>query len=210
MTNLTNEEIIAELGWSKKIIKDILGVTPNEWRPPYGDIDNRVRAIGVAMGLTPVIWTRNRQTRSAFDTGDFDVKGGTVTAPQVLQNWEYIMGNVSTLNTGFIVLEHDLYEQAVQLATGYILPDALATVPKFNITPVVNCLNKPMADAYIETNDNNTNPPLISGTLVTTTHVASSTGGSKSGSDASFSVGFSLMFIMTIVSLLAGVYAVRF
>jgi hypothetical protein len=39
MTSLTNEQIIAELGWSKKIIKDILGVTPNYWRPPYGDIE---------------------------------------------------------------------------------------------------------------------------------------------------------------------------
>lgn len=39
MTTLSNEEIIAELGWSKKVIKDVLGVTPNTWRPPYGDIE---------------------------------------------------------------------------------------------------------------------------------------------------------------------------
>ena len=39
MTTLTNEEVIAELGWTKKIIKDVLGVTPNFWRPPYGDIE---------------------------------------------------------------------------------------------------------------------------------------------------------------------------
>jgi Polysaccharide deacetylase len=39
LTTLTNEEIIAELGWSKKVIKDVLGVTPNMMRPPYGDIE---------------------------------------------------------------------------------------------------------------------------------------------------------------------------
>ena len=39
LTTLTNEQIIAELGWSKKIIKDVLGVTPNMMRPPYGDIE---------------------------------------------------------------------------------------------------------------------------------------------------------------------------
>ena len=39
MTTLSNEQIIAELGWSKKIIKDLTGVTPNMWRPPYGDIE---------------------------------------------------------------------------------------------------------------------------------------------------------------------------
>ena len=39
LTTLTNEQIIAELGWTKKVIKDILGVTPNFMRPPYGDIE---------------------------------------------------------------------------------------------------------------------------------------------------------------------------
>jgi peptidoglycan/xylan/chitin deacetylase (PgdA/CDA1 family) len=39
LTTLTNEQIIAELGWTKKVIKDTLGVTPNTMRPPYGDIE---------------------------------------------------------------------------------------------------------------------------------------------------------------------------
>lgn len=67
MTTKTNEEIIAELGWTKKVIKDTLGVTPIYWRPPYGDIDDRVRAIGMAMNLYPVMWTRISATQT-FDT----------------------------------------------------------------------------------------------------------------------------------------------
>lgn len=39
LTTLTNEEIIAEFGWSKKAIYDVLGVTPLYWRPPYGDVE---------------------------------------------------------------------------------------------------------------------------------------------------------------------------
>jgi len=39
LTQLSNEQIIAELGWSKKVIKDVLGVTPNMMRPPFGDIE---------------------------------------------------------------------------------------------------------------------------------------------------------------------------
>jgi peptidoglycan/xylan/chitin deacetylase (PgdA/CDA1 family) len=39
LTTLTNDEIIAELGWTKKIIKDVTGVTPNMMRPPFGDIE---------------------------------------------------------------------------------------------------------------------------------------------------------------------------
>lgn len=46
---------MAELGWTKKAIKDVVGVTPNTMRPPYGDIDDRVRAICKLMGLTPVV-----------------------------------------------------------------------------------------------------------------------------------------------------------
>lgn len=157
LSTLSNEQIIAELGWSKKIIKDVLGITPNMMRPPYGDIDDRVRAISLAMGLTPVMWTRISPT-ATFDTGDYDIHGGTITSQQVLKNWDYILGNATTINTGFIVLEHDLFQQTVEIATGYILPDALArTNPKFNIKPVISCLNKPMQDAYIETNNNQSN-----------------------------------------------------
>lgn len=67
MTTKSNEEIIAELGWTKKVIQDTLGVTPIYWRAPYGDIDDRVRAIGMAMNLYPVMWTRISSTQT-FDT----------------------------------------------------------------------------------------------------------------------------------------------
>jgi hypothetical protein len=84
---------------------------------------------------------------------------------QVLKNWEYILGNASVIDTGFIVLEHDLLMQTVQVATGYILPDALAHNPKFTIEPVITCLNLPMQDAYIETTNNSTYPqPAYHGT----------------------------------------------
>ncbi|PPQ66102.1 hypothetical protein CVT26_010903 [Gymnopilus dilepis] len=209
LTTLSNEEIIAELGWTKKIIKDVTGVTPNMMRPPYGDIDDRVRAISLAMGLTPVMWTRISPL-ATFDTDDFDIHGGLTTVQQVLQNWENILGNVSTMSNGFIVLEHDLFEQTVEVATGYILPDALAHKPPFNIRPVVNCLNRDLADAYIETNNNATNPPAFSaavsaGALTTTAAPAGQTGGSG-GSSGSKSAGVSLhaSSLLSLLGLLFG------
>jgi len=39
LTTLSNEQIVAELAWSKYIIKTVLGVTPNIMRPPFGDIE---------------------------------------------------------------------------------------------------------------------------------------------------------------------------
>lgn len=70
LTKLTNEQIVAELGWTKKVIYDVTGVTPNTFRPPYGDIDDRVRAIAAQMGLTPIIWSsiKANGTTTNFDT----------------------------------------------------------------------------------------------------------------------------------------------
>ncbi|EAU93143.2 chitin deacetylase [Coprinopsis cinerea okayama7 len=158
LTTQTNDQIIAELGWTKKIIKDALGVTPNMMRPPFGDIDDRVRAISIAMGLTPVIWTRTSPV-STFDTDDFNIHNGVTPVSKVLQNWQNILSSAQGLDHGFIVLEHDLFQESVEVATGYILPDALAHNPPFSIQPVVQCLGRSMGDAYIETNNNKTNPP---------------------------------------------------
>ena len=80
---MTNEQVVAELGWTRKAIQAVLGVTPTTMRPPFGDIgmkrrvslrapglitstDNRVRAIANAMGLKPIIWTRTSNV--TFDT----------------------------------------------------------------------------------------------------------------------------------------------
>ncbi|KAH9913931.1 uncharacterized protein B0H18DRAFT_1047149 [Fomitopsis serialis] len=187
MTTKTTPQVIAELGWTKKLIKDTLGVTPVYWRPPYGDIDDRVRAISTAMNLIPIVWTRISSSQT-FDTNDWDIPAGTTNVFQVLDNWAAIMDNSTKIDTGFIVLEHDLYEQTVDVATGYILPQALAHTPKYNMTPIVECLNEPLANAYLETNDNSSHPlPLAS---VQATHTgslsagASSTGGSSSGNSS--------------------------
>ncbi|CEQ39162.1 SPOSA6832_00679 [Sporobolomyces salmonicolor] len=43
MTTLTDLEVVGELGWTAQIMLDMTGWLPAYWRPPYGDIDNRVR-----------------------------------------------------------------------------------------------------------------------------------------------------------------------
>ena len=47
------------------------------------------------------------------------------------------MNNVTSRDSGFIVLEHDLFQQTVEVATGYILPDALSR--SLTCTPVSKC-----------------------------------------------------------------------
>ncbi|GAA6020136.1 hypothetical protein JCM11491_005539 [Sporobolomyces phaffii] len=57
MTTMTDEQLLGELGWTAQLIFDYSGLAPAYWRPPYGDVDNRVRAIAQEVfGLTTVIW----------------------------------------------------------------------------------------------------------------------------------------------------------
>ncbi|KAI0091471.1 hypothetical protein BDY19DRAFT_885530 [Irpex rosettiformis] len=155
MTSLTNEQIVAELGWSREAIRRVLGVTCRVWRPPYGDVDDRVRAIATAMGLTTSIWTAT-PSGGKFDTNDWQVAGGNENAIQQYLNFQSILGNASLLDTGFIVLQHDLFEITVDLAVGYTINAALTHNPPFTLKPVGECNGIAMRDMYMETTTNQT------------------------------------------------------
>lgn len=154
LTSLTNEQIVAELGWSKKVIHDTIGVTPAFFRPPYGDIDDRVRAVAAKMGLTPIIWTR--ANGSTFDTTDWNIPAGTATGESSLTKFNNILELATEMENGFIVLEHDLWPQSVDLALGYVLPMALNGTHNYQLKDINSCLNLPAGNAYIETSDNQT------------------------------------------------------
>jgi len=154
LTTLTNEQIVAELGWTRKAIHDVTGVTPLTMRPPYGDIDDRVRAIAMAMNLTPVIWTGVGQDE--FDTSDWRIPGGTANGTSSYAAFNKILTKATSLDTGFIVLQHDLYQETVDLAVGYILPDAISHDPKFALSSVNHCLHQSLEEAYAETSTKGT------------------------------------------------------
>ena len=61
MTTLSNEELLGEFGWTMELIHNSTGGRlPKYWRPPFGDSDERVRAIAKEIfGLTTVI--RNQE-----------------------------------------------------------------------------------------------------------------------------------------------------
>lgn len=87
-------------------------------RPPYGDIDDRVRAISLAMGMVPIIWTRTpsgvsfdtfgmfhgSQSRNvAYVSVDWEIPGGVVTSEASFSQFEGILGNASTLEDGQVL-----------------------------------------------------------------------------------------------------------
>ena len=104
MTTLTNAQVFSELYYTMRIIKDVTGVTPRCWRPPFGDVDNRVRAIASFLGLRTIIWDN--------DTDDWNVKpGGSESTQQIDQNYQNIIqqgNNGTTDDHGVIVLTHEL------------------------------------------------------------------------------------------------------
>ncbi|KAI9314226.1 hypothetical protein BX666DRAFT_2054584 [Dichotomocladium elegans] len=124
LTTLTNEQIVGELKWNELAIKEATGVTPKFFRPPYGDIDDRVRAIATALGFTPVIWDHDTNDWKVSEDSSFNV--------------DWIDGNVTewtqTASNG-VSLEHDLYQSTVDAAIR-ILP---ALQAKYKVMPVGAC-----------------------------------------------------------------------
>jgi hypothetical protein len=127
MTTLTNEQIIAELGWSRQAIQAVLGVTLHYFRPrmetavhdslpshphyvskTFVISDDRVRGITETMGLTPVIWT----------------EGWWVSSLTPRTSWAKMLDQLGNYPTGVISLQHDWYQGTVDLAVGYFLPAA--------------------------------------------------------------------------------------
>lgn len=141
MTGMTNEGVFAELWYTKKLIKEIVGVTVQCWRPPFGDIDDRVRFIGQALDLKPVIWLE--------DTDDWNYAAIGISGVET--NYENIIkkGQNGTYNSGFgpIMLSHEIDGTTMEEAEKFVpqLEKAYA-----HVMPVNVCRNN--TKPYVEQN----------------------------------------------------------
>ncbi|BEJ11390.1 hypothetical protein CspHIS471_0108120 [Cutaneotrichosporon sp. HIS471] len=107
MTTLSNEQVVGELGWTMQIISDLTGGRiPAFWRPPYGDVDNRVRAIAKQVfGMETVVWNK--------DTNDWKIGTGGTNVDSVTGVMRgFITGPKSP---GIVPLEHELNNDTVQV-----------------------------------------------------------------------------------------------
>ncbi|KZV72118.1 carbohydrate esterase family 4 protein [Peniophora sp. CONT] len=129
MTTLSNEDVVAQLGWTMEIIHNSTGGRiPRFWRPPYGDSDIRVSAIArEVFGMTTIQW--NHDTADwTLTTGD----GYTTPAKIHSQFQSWLTGARSP---GLIVLEHELSQQSVQ---AFIDAYPLIVQNNWNIVSVVD------------------------------------------------------------------------
>jgi chitin deacetylase len=95
LPSLTNEEVVAQIQWSIWAMNATAGVVPKYFRPPYGAIDERVRAITRQFGLIAVFWDR--------DTFDWRLNDNSKPEHEVYQdvrNWKSEKSNA-------LILEHD-------------------------------------------------------------------------------------------------------
>jgi len=107
--------------------------------------------------MVPIMWTSS-PAGGKFDTNDWRVAAGQVNGTDSFNSFEAILGNATELDTGFIVLQHDLFEITVDLAVGYTLDTALKHQPKFDLKPIGECQHFPAGNLYLETNQNATFP----------------------------------------------------
>ncbi|KAI9030770.1 hypothetical protein CLU79DRAFT_785724 [Phycomyces nitens] len=138
MTSLTNEQVVAQFYWTQKAIKQVLGITPKCWRPPFGDVDDRIRAIAWQMGMRTILWDQ--------DSNDWNMPGtaglGHITPETVdgfFEAWvdKRVSGNDN--EHGHITLQHENSNSTVAMSEKW-LPQ-LQTV--FNVIPIHQCINDP-------------------------------------------------------------------
>ncbi|KAG0324486.1 chitin deacetylase [Podila horticola] len=110
LTTMTNAEIVAELKWTEKYIFDHTGYKVKYFRPPYGDVDNRVRAIARELGFKTVIWSDD------WDTQDWQLPENTISQKQIVGIFKDGLHQLPKRKKGVITLEHDGDQQMVTMA----------------------------------------------------------------------------------------------
>ncbi|KAI8971940.1 hypothetical protein BDF20DRAFT_995716 [Mycotypha africana] len=156
MTTLTNEEIVAQLYWTQRAIKETTGVTPKCWRPPYGDVDDRVRAIAWQMGMRTFLWDQ--------DTYDWNLANGGIQLSQIDQSFEkWIRDRLAGNDTehGHITLQHENNNLTIEISEKW-LPKLQKT---HRVMPIHQCINDASPyweQSWVYPTLDNPNPPRYS------------------------------------------------
>ncbi|RUP49874.1 hypothetical protein BC936DRAFT_141148 [Jimgerdemannia flammicorona] len=128
-TTLTNAQFVAEVKYTELAIREICGVTTRYFRPPYGDVDNRIRGLLKQMSYTNVIWD--------LDTNDWQLPpGGRRTLAQVNADFAKWIAKRHSDKTGHVCLEHELSANSITAA----MKNLPSLQRAFKVLPVAACL----------------------------------------------------------------------
>lgn len=109
LPSLTNEQIIAQIEWSIWAMNATGNHYPKWFRPPYGGIDNRIRAITRQFGLQAVLWDH--------DTFDWKLVSND---PKRTENQIYDDVREWKKHKQGLILEHDGAHKTVDVALNVI------------------------------------------------------------------------------------------
>ncbi|TIC41241.1 glycoside hydrolase/deacetylase [Wallemia mellicola] len=112
MTSFDDEGAFAELYYSIQAVKQVTGVTPTCWRPPFGDVDDRIRLIAEGLGLRTALWR--------YDSNDWRVGAttGAVSKEDVEKNYEDVINaakNGTFKEEGTIMLTHEITGETMDI-----------------------------------------------------------------------------------------------
>ncbi|GED09064.1 polysaccharide deacetylase family protein [Cellulosimicrobium cellulans] len=102
LTTLDDDEVRTELERTQEAITTASGETPTFLRPPYGDVDDRVRSVATRTGLQVILWN--------LDTLDWKTKDAAETRRRTVEG----------ARPGSVVLMHDIHATTVDAVPGII------------------------------------------------------------------------------------------
>jgi peptidoglycan-N-acetylglucosamine deacetylase len=102
LTTLDDAEVRDELRRTQDAITDATGFTPFLLRPPYGDVDDRVRSLATRTGLDVVLWS--------LDSRDWELRDAQEIRRRVTDRVE----------DGSNVLLHDIHSTTVDAVPGIV------------------------------------------------------------------------------------------
>ncbi|WP_433251700.1 polysaccharide deacetylase family protein [Streptosporangium sp. CA-135522] len=107
LRDVSDDKIREELIKTQDLVKQVTGKSPTMIRPPYGELDERVRTVATEMGLPIVLWNGGSR--------DWATRNEKAIYDEVLKN---------TKRDG-VILMHDWVEQTVK-----VMPKLLAALQK--------------------------------------------------------------------------------
>ncbi|KAI9331487.1 hypothetical protein BDR26DRAFT_806891, partial [Obelidium mucronatum] len=125
LTQLSDDQIVAELVYGARAIFEVTGMVPKYFRPPYGYIDDRVRRIAATMGLHAVKWSHDTDDWRYIGTGE---------------NWKVLETYKNWMNQGVgnaISLQHDNVTDTASVITQSM--DILINAGR-RIVPLSECI----------------------------------------------------------------------
>ncbi|ORX97378.1 glycoside hydrolase/deacetylase [Basidiobolus meristosporus CBS 931.73] len=161
LMTLSNEQIVAEVRAAEDAIFNVTGSKTAFIRPPYGEADDRVKAVLSAMGYHNLLWN--------MDTLDWDIVAKKQDPSKILESFQNALSKGTVLNAhndpGFVSLQHDLYVETVKKVPEI---EKLLADHGFHFVLANSCIDSPM---YQNSNSTNT----IASATATATSVSSAT-----------------------------------